>query len=81
MIVTVDSLKLEKVIQEEVAELLAGPWCAGAVCVGEFKGMQVHVVVTKEADDFMEPGENICIKHRHTAKARLHHLTNGVNST
>lgn len=58
----IDKDKLIEVIQNSVNETKKGYWLEECICVGHFGKMQVHVVVTKDPDNFIEPvSEYLCM--------------------
>ncbi|HHZ95269.1 MAG TPA: hypothetical protein EYN67_06880 [Flavobacteriales bacterium] len=60
--ITINKEKLEQVILNEMSDLENGPFLDCTVCIGSIDGLQVHVKVTKEEEEFISHnGKFICV--------------------
>ena len=59
--INVHNGKLTDVIDGMVDELSVGSHLNETVKIGDFEGMQIHITVTKEEDEFTEEDHSICI--------------------
>lgn len=57
MVITVNKEKLEKLIHEEINEVMQFGCCTGTSTIGVFGGLRVHLVVTNDASEFMDLSE------------------------
>jgi hypothetical protein len=77
----INTTRLEEIIREELRDLRRGPHCDGTVCLGQVDGMQVHLHVTKEEDDFIDGSENdCCIQPDKPALPKEVHLVHIIES-
>jgi hypothetical protein len=56
--VTVNKLKLEQLIREEIEATLKLECCVGTSLIGEIEGVQIQLVVTNNRAEFMRPEDN-----------------------
>ena len=61
--ITVDKKTLEQIILNEMSDLGNGPFLDCTVCIGSIDGLQVHIKVTKEENEYLEHSNaNICVR-------------------
>lgn len=60
--IKIDKNKIEQVVLNEMADMEINNFCSLTVCIGDVDGMQVHLVVTKEEDDYIDAHDQfICV--------------------
>jgi hypothetical protein len=50
----INTERLAKYIKQEAKEMVGGIYCETRFCFGEQDGMQYHIVITKDEDEFID---------------------------